>query len=617
MRYLHRVAVDFFLLASATPLAFLIRRDFDVAAVNWSVALWVTLFALVLKGGAYAALRLHTRSWRKVTFQDLSALLWLAGIGTAGLLPVALVFDPPVGPPRSIPLIDGALTLLVLCGARAGWRYLAVYRQVASLNASAPPSRVLIVGAGEAGALIVREMFRHPQLRKRPVAIVDDDPHKHGQRLSGVPVMGGIERLSELIDTLEVDEVVIAIAAPPGKLVQRVIASCDGAKRAVRHQIVPGLYELISGKIGIQRMRDVRIEDLLGRESVELDTGSIEDYLRGQTVLVTGAGGSIGSELVRQLCAYAPAQVILFGRGENGIFKLERQLDKLWPTVPYTSVIGDVRSRRRLEKTFARYKPSVVFHAAAHKHVPLMEANPEEAIANNVFGTRNVAELALEHGVRYFVNISTDKAVNPTSVMDASKRLAECVVQSAATKADPEQRFVSVRFGNVLGSRGSVVPLFQEQLRRGGPLTVTHPEMTRYFMTIPEAVQLVLQAAALGENGHIYILDMGEPVKIKDLAAALIHLSGFKVGEEIAIEYTGVRPGEKLYEELMGNGEREANTPHEKIFVARHGDFDPARLQRTLTALEQAVLQGDEAAIRQQLRQTVDGYRPPERLEVA
>jgi FlaA1/EpsC-like NDP-sugar epimerase len=375
----------------------------------------------------------------------------------------------------------------------------------------------------------------------------------------------------------------------------------------VKHRIIPGIHEILSGQVALSQIRDVSLEDLLRREPVQLETNSISSYLEGRTVLVTGAGGSIGSEIVRQVSRFKPRKLILFGRGENSIFTMEQELKRTWPELEYALVIGDVRDRAKVEDVFKRFAPNVVFHAAAHKHVYLMEQNPDEAILNNVFGTKNIAELCLQYGAERLVNISTDKAVNPTSVMGASKRMAEYVVQAVSRRAKPGQTFSSVRFGNVLGSRGSVIPKFQQQIRDGGPVTVTDPAMIRYFMLIPEAAQLVLQAGGLPENGAVYVLDMGEPVKIVDLARDVIRLSGFEVGRDIDIVFTGAVPGEKLYEELLTSDEGTAASKYEKIFVGQQAALGDAALEAALARLEMAARARDGAAIRAILLELIPG----------
>jgi FlaA1/EpsC-like NDP-sugar epimerase len=372
---------------------------------------------------------------------------------------------------------------------------------------------------------------------------------------------------------------------------------------------MPALHEVLSGRVQFNRIRSVTIDDLLRRPTVELDAVGIMGYLSGKRVMVTGAGGSIGSELVRQICAFQPAELILFGHGENSIYQLERELDVDWPGIRYHSVIAQVQNIVRLQNVFERFQPDVIFHTAAHKHVPLMELTPEEAVFNNIVGSRNLVDLALESGVSYFVNVSTDKAVNPTSVMGASKRIVEMLVESASRRARSDQTFVSVRFGNVLGSRGSAVPIFKKQIAAGGPVTVTHPDMIRYFMTIPEAARLVLQASAQGKNGDIYILDMGEPVKVLDLVTDLIKLSGLEPDVDIPIVFTGMRPGEKLYEELMTEREEAEATEHDKILVAKAQPIDEELLERTVEELVEAALRSDGAEIRRLLTERIDGAK--------
>ncbi|BDB11810.1 polysaccharide biosynthesis protein [Thermus thermophilus] len=467
--------------------------------------------------------------------------------------------------------------------------------------------RVLVVGAGEAGTMVVREMLRHPEAGLYPVGFLDDDPNKRGQTIAGVRVVGALDDLPRAVRALEVDEVLVAIPSAPGSVVRKVVELARAV--GVSYRILPGIHEILSGRVGLSQIREVRVEDLLRREPVRLNLEEIAGYLEGRVVLVTGAGGSIGSELVRQVARFHPEQVVLLGRGENSLFSLEKELEAQWPELRYKVVVADVRDQDRLRRVFQAYRPQVVFHAAAHKHVPLMEVQPDEAILNNVGGTHNVVKLCLEFGVERLVNISTDKAVNPTSVMGASKRVAEQVVAWGASRAAPGQVFVSVRFGNVLGSRGSVVPLFLEQIKRGGPVTVTHPEMRRYFMTIPEAAQLVLQAGGMGENGRVYVLDMGEPVRILDLAKDLIRLAGFEPYRDIDIVFTGVRPGEKLFEELLTAEEGTEASYHEKIWVAKPSAL-PREFPRLLEELDLAARRGDERRIRELLRQLIPTYKP-------
>lgn len=455
--------------------------------------------------------------------------------------------------------------------------------------------------------MMVREMLRHPEAGMVPVGFLDDDPLKRRQRIAGRPVLGRLDQLSTIVRAHNVEEVLIAIPSADSDTVRRVVRLA--AEAGVKSRTLPPLHELVSGQVQISQIREIDVEDLLGRDPVRLDSEPIERYVRGRTVLVTGAGGSIGSEIVRQIAPFEPACVLLLGRGENSVYLVDRELGRAHPQIERHALICDVRDEASLRSVFAQFRPDVVFHAAAHKHVPLMERNPEQAVLNNVGGTRNLVELALEYGVERLVNVSTDKAVNPTNVMGASKRVAEMIVSDGARRCGGGCTMVSVRFGNVLGSRGSVIPLFRDQIQRGGPVTVTHPEMVRYFMTIPEAAQLVLQAGALAETGRVYVLDMGAPVRIADLARDLILLSGLEPGRDIEIEYSGARPGEKLFEELLTAEEGTEPSPHEKIFVARKA-APAGDLQTRLDALFTAARVGDGEDIRAAFQTLVPTYRP-------
>jgi FlaA1/EpsC-like NDP-sugar epimerase len=467
---------------------------------------------------------------------------------------------------------------------------------------------VLIVGAGEAGQMTARSLFRTPRGQLVPVGFLDDDDSKHGQQIEGLSVLGALQDLPKVLQQLQVDELIIAMPSAPGEVIRRMI---DLARQVgLRYRTLPSLHEILSGQVNALGIREVKLEDLLRRDPVKLDTDKIVHSLSGRTVLITGAGGSIGSEIARQVAQVNPKLLILMGRGENSIYAVEQELRRSHPNVSLAPIIADVKHYPKLKWLFQTYRPQVVFHAAAHKHVPLMEANPDEAILNNVRGTQHVAELSLEYGVATLVNISTDKAVNPTSVMGASKRVAEYVVADAARRTVPGQAFISVRFGNVLGSRGSVIPLFKEQIRVGGPVTITHPDMVRYFMTIPEAVQLVTQASSLGNNGEVYVLDMGKPVKILDLAEDMIRLSGLEPGRDITIEVTGMRPGEKLFEELLTAEDGSVASSHEKLFVAKVDVPDSTTLARHLHDLYRSAEHLDSERIKQSLLKLVPQYLP-------
>ena len=598
--------IVFWLLAAVA--AFLFRYDGNIPLETFPGFMLMVFGLTGLKFLGSKLLRLHQHSWSRTSFRDLGAILrLLLGVGVIGSA-LLLLFGPSIRVARSIAALDMIISLSAMVGLRAGARYW----HENWLDRGVLPTRrknVLIIGAGESGAMMAREMLRHPEMGMKPVGFLDDDARKVGHRIATVPVLGTLEHLDSLVQRVEVDEVVIAIPSANGQVVREIVDKITANKVGITYRIMPGLYELLSGQVDIKRMREVEIQDLLGRPSVKLDTDSILGYIEGKTVMITGAGGSIGSEIVRQVCRFRPKELILFGHGENSIYQLERELDRDWPDIEYHSVIGAIQNGVRLDFVFNYYQPQVIFHTAAHKHVPLMETNPEEAVFNNIVGTKNLVNLAIKYKVTHFVNISTDKAVNPTSVMGASKRMVEYIVQDAARKANPGQAFVSVRFGNVLGSRGSVIPVFKRQIQAGGPVTVTHPDMVRYFMTIPEASQLVLQASAQGDNGDIYILDMGEPVKIVDLARDLIKLSGFEPNVDIQIVFTGIRPGEKMYEELMTAEERGGETRHEKIFLAQFQPFDTSDLESMIHRLQEAALRSDHYMIRQCLEEFIDGCK--------
>lgn len=591
----------------AAPLAFVLRLDNPWVHYRNAILLY-TLAGIPIKAAIEYVFGLYLQTWRSIGVRDLYALVKAVSLGTVLLSALAFFIRLDFPVPRSVPLIEGGLSLLMLGGIRLAGRMLFEHSQVSVTRASQLHRRVLVVGAGEAGTILVREMMRHPEAGLFPVGFLDDDPAKKGQKLVGLPVFGQINELPRVVKRHKIDEVLIAIPSAPGRVVRKVV---DLAQQSgVKHRIVPGIYEILSGKVAISQIRNVDVEDLLRREPVRLDTSEIAGYIEDRVVLITGAGGSIGSEIVRQVARFRPTRVILLGRGENSLYQIEKELERSWPELNWRTIVADVRDREKIEYVFSKYGPQVVFHAAAHKHVPMMEDNPDEAVFNNVGGTRNLVAVALKHGVERFVNISTDKAVNPTSIMGASKRVAEYIVQNAAEQAKSGQSFVSVRFGNVLGSRGSVIPLFKQQIRNGGPVTVTHPEMTRYFMTIPEAAQLVLQAGGLGNNGAVYVLDMGDPVRIVDLARDLIKLSGLVPGEDIDIVYSGIRPGEKLFEELLTAEEGTEASKHEKIFIAKVSVGMVSRLEEKLEDLFACARARDPECIRRVFKELIPTYAP-------
>lgn len=535
-------------------------------------AYWMMLVVFAVKPLIYHYFGLYRRMWLYASVQELKLIV--AAVTSASVL-VSLVMVSlfTLGGfrafPRSALIIDWLLSLILVGGLRFSMRLLAENKIMASIpNLTVKAHRVLIVGAGDAGALVVRELQKNPQLNLVPVGFLDDNPTKQRQSIYGVPVVGSISDLSKTIDNRKVDEVIIAIPSAPGRVVRIVADVCRLKNTPFR--TMPGIYELLGGKVSISRLREVNINDLLRREPRQTDDEKVGIILGGKTVLVTGAGGSIGREICRQVARWGPSELVLLGHGENSIFEALIELQENFPSLPLRPVICDIRDRRRLQAVYERVRPQVVFHAAAHKHVPMMEINVEEAVTNNILGTRNVVDLALDFGVERLVMISTDKAVRPINVMGATKRIAELNVLDAAQRSG--RPFCVVRFGNVLGSRGSVVPLFQRQIARGGPVTVTHPDMKRYFMTIPEAVHLVLQAASLTDGGETYMLNMGQQVRILNLAEDLIRLSGLEPGRDVEIVFSGIRPGEKLSEDLWDEGNVFQPTRHPDIFQVAGGN---------------------------------------------
>ena len=470
-------------------------------------------------------------------------------------------------------------------------------------------SNVLLVGAGTAGHVVINEIKENPQMNKRVVGILDDDKNKVGRKIHNIKILGTTDNVEKIVEEKDVDEIIIAIANITKEDKKVVIEKCQKTKCKLK--TLPGIYEIIDGKVDIKKIRDVEIEDLLGREPIKTNLKEISDYVENKVVLVTGGGGSIGSELCRQIAGFSPKHLIIVDNYENNAYAIQQELIRKYNNkLNLSTIIASIREEVRMEEIFKEYEPEVVFHAAAHKHVPLMENSPSEAIKNNIFGTYKVASLADKYKVRRFVLISTDKAVNPTNIMGATKRAAEMIIQTLNERSNTE--YVAVRFGNVLGSNGSVIPLFKKQILEGGPVTITHPDIIRYFMTIPEAVGLVIQAGAMAKGGEIFILDMGEPVKILDLANNLIRLSGFEPGVDIKIEYTGLRPGEKLYEELLMSEEGITKTDNRKIFIGKPIDFSTDRVEKHLEVLKQIVDREDVGLIDSVMRELVTTYIRPE-----
>ena len=571
--------------------SFALRLDVSQLPFYFPAALVMCAIALAVKIPVYYFFGLYRRLWVYASTNELRLItvaVTTASVMSSGLMLLLVNFgwiQP--GMPRSALGIDWLLSLVLVGGSRLALRILA--EQPLSQRRDLA-KRALIVGAGDAGALVARELQKSSLLNLNPIGFLDDDPSKQNQEIYGVPVIGKVDSLSDVLNVQPVDEVIIAIPSAPGNIIRLVNDNCR--RRGIPSRTMPGIYELIGGKVSVNRLRDVDITDLLRREPVTIDDRLIGSILKGRRILVTGAGGSIGREICRQIARWSPSSMVLLGHGENSIFESLLELKENSPLLHIQPVIADVRDLERIQEIFKVHRPQVVFHAAAHKHVPLMESNVEEAITNNILGTRNMVESANLHGVERLVLISTDKAVRPVSIMGATKRLAEMVILDAAQRSG--RAYSVVRFGNVLGSRGSVVPLFKDKIARGGPVTVTHPEMHRYFMTIPEAVHLVLQAAAMGEGGEVYMLNMGQQVRILDLAEDLIRLSGLEPHRDIEIAFTGIRPGEKLREDLWEAGTQFKPTQHGEIFRATEEEkVDGASLARVIEQLARLARQSE------------------------
>jgi FlaA1/EpsC-like NDP-sugar epimerase len=609
-----QVVIDLVILVLAFWLAFWLRFESAVPDQMFKRLLFLWPYTIALQFSVLVALGVPRFSWRYFGLRETTRVGAALGVTSAALVLIRLAavsfFDItgsaqyaviPVG----IILIDLLLAFLGISGVRVFRRMQVEWAESRSRHRTGPRVPTMLVGAGQAGLLVAKEIGNRADLGILAVGFIDDDRGKHGTVLHGIPVLGSTKDLRALCVRHGATQVLITISNASGTQIRGIKALCDAAE--VPAKILPGIYEIVGGQVNLSRIRSVTIEDLLGREAVVLETAAIGQSLSERIVVITGAGGSIGSELGRQICHYRPAKLVLVEQAENALFHIHRELVDLYPERAASIIpcIGDICDRTRIERIFAEHSPHIVFHAAAHKHVPMMEWNPGEAIRNNLLGSKTVADVAHAAGVEQFVMVSTDKAVNPTSVMGASKRVAEIYIQALSERS--QTRFVTVRFGNVLGSAGSVIPIFQEQIARGGPVTVTHPEMKRYFMTIPEACQLVMQAGAMGQGGEIFILDMGEPVKIVDLARDLISLSGLRPGDDIEIQFTGIRPGEKLFEELSVADETVDKTRHPKIFVGRFRRYPWEDVTQGVADLEKLTIASPES-IREKLKQILPEY---------
>lgn len=544
-------------------------------------------------------MHLYTRIWRYAGMREVLAVFVATTIGTALFYSSMFVFGKSL--PRSIYFITWFLTTGAVGMGRMLLHYVALHYSSGDDGESGQVN-TLIIGAGDAGATIAREIERYHKRSRRVIGYVDDDMFKHNRLMNGFRILGNREDIPALVAKYKVEEIIIAMPSVKRDIIQEIMEICSPLKCKIN--ILPGMYQLLDDEVLVSHLHPVSIEDLLERDEIQLDTSKVETYLKDKVVLVTGAGGSIGSEICRQVLRVKPKKLLLLGHGENSIYLIHQELRSIAPEGTLVPIIADIRDKNQLEQIFKNYNPDVVFHAAAHKHVPLMEIQPIAAVLNNIYGTRNVADVAGAHGVDRFVMISTDKAVNPTSVMGATKRVAEKVVLGMNHTYDT--KFITVRFGNVLGSRGSVIPLFRKQIEAGGAVTVTDPEMTRYFMTIPEASQLVLQAGAMGNGGEVFLLDMGEPVKIVDLAKNMIRLSGFEPNKDIRIEFTGLRPGEKLYEELLTSEEGTNTTTHKKIFEAALEDVNQEWLSREIERFDTCKTDIDVINVLQDIIPTYD-----------
>ena len=621
LRNRHFFTIDIMVFSLAPLLALAIRLDESFTLAPYlSGLMQATILFLAVKLLVFYTCGFYKRYWRYASIDELQQMttLIVGAIALQTLLFNAFYYltDFAINSlPRSLPLLEGILSFLFVGGVRFSVPAVARLRQ--RHRKFHRRDRVLIVGAGSAGVALAQEMQRHPWSGFYPIAFIDDDLEKQNLCISGLPVVGDRYKIPAIVRSLHIRRVVIAMPTVPGKVIREIIDICQSIK--VQTSTLPGIHEILNSCIKANSIRDVQIEDLLRREPIKTDIEKVSQFIRGKKVLITGAGGSIGSELCRQILKCRPAEMVLLGHGENSVFNIQQELQRMVKkdgeteeSIPrLTAFIGDIRCRSRLKYAFEKYKPEIIFHAAAHKHVPMMELNSPEAIANNVGGTKNLVDLALQYNVENFVTISTDKAVNPTSIMGASKRVAEMLVLQAAQKYN--KPFVVVRFGNVLGSRGSVIPTFKRQIASREPITITHPDICRYFMTIPEAVQLVLQATILGRGGEVFMLDMGQPVKIVDLAKDLIRLSGYEVGKDIDIIFTGLRPGEKLFEELFIPGEKYEITEHEKILtVGNASRILPKQLDLKVEALCEAADKNDSNKIVFLLEQLVPEYAPGE-----
>ena len=593
------VAVDLLAVNLSMYAAFLIRFDWDLSLVLIHSCLLFMLLASIIRVGLFVFFGFYHWSFRHASFTEALNLARAVTIGSLFLIAIAF-FMQRAEMGRSVLFIDYLICLFLIIATRFAPRALVKFKRTKGVVLR----RALIVGAGSAGETVVRELLNSEAKIYRLIGFVDDNPSKTGSCIHGVKVLGTTDDVGAIIERYGVDEIIIAIPSANGKSIRQIISKCEDPN--VKIKIVPGLHKILAEEVIIKQIRDVQPEDLLGRETVEIDTEEISAFIRDKVILVTGAAGTIGSEICRQIVRSAPKLLILLDHNENDTCFLEMELREKYPYLKFKPIIGDIKDIGLLKYVFSKYRPNLVFHSAAFKHVPLMEENPVAAIKNNIIGTRNFMYAAEHYNVESFVMISSDKAVNPTNIMGASKRIAEMMIQAKAKRA--RTKFMAVRFGNVIGSSGSVVPIFKRQIQKGGPVTVTHPDVKRFFMTASEAAQLVIQAGTIGSGGEIFILDMGEQIKIIDLAENLIALSGLEIGDDIDIKFTGLRRGEKMYEEMLHDAETDKSTKHNKIYIAQPGVFDSAKLQKDIKKLERLAVLMEEDKIIEKIRKMVPTY---------
>jgi FlaA1/EpsC-like NDP-sugar epimerase len=591
--------VDLLLINMSVYLAFMIRYDWQLVQPALSSCLFFMFWATVIRISLFVIFGLYEWSFRYASVSEAVNILRAVTIGSLLLIATAF-FAERTSMGRSVLLIDYLICIFLVGVSRFLPRVIIKFQHSRHKNLK----RVLIVGAGAGGEMVARELIHAKTRIYQPVGFVDDSPARMNVRIHGVRVLGKTDDIKSIVENNNIEEIVIAIPSANGQTIRNIISKCE--KTEVKIKTIPEFQKILTGEVTIKQLRDVRPEDLLGRDTVTIDTKDVGHFIRDKVVLVTGAGGTIGSELTRQIIKFDPKLLVLWDYNENDTYFLKLELEDKYPYIKTQILIGDVRDVGLLKYAFTKFKPRIVFHSAAHKHVPLMEDNPVSAVKNNILGTRNLMYAAEHYGVESFVMISTDKAVNPTSVMGASKRIAEMIVQSRAKTS--RTKFMAVRFGNVIGSSGSVVPIFKQQIEKGGPLTVTHPEVKRFFMTASEAAQLVIQAGAIGKGGELFILDMGEQVKILDLAKNLVTLSGLDPNKDIEIKFTGLRPGEKLYEETLLDTEHDRATKHDKIYVAQPNNFNSHQLRKDVKELERLANWMEEEKIVEKMKKMIPDY---------